>query len=140
MGAYVHVMEAVDPESMTGVCRRCGPVSLKLRRKSNGDPRYSCRIGESERYNTPAAQARKARWNATHPKGSKGHRAFVAASCERCGFKPESVVQLDVHHVDLDHKNNVRENLRTLCANCHRLLHHRLREAENDESPASAKG
>jgi len=41
--------------------------------------------------------------------------------CERCGFVPEDVCQLDVDHIDGDHANNDRANLMTLCANCHRL-------------------
>jgi 5-methylcytosine-specific restriction endonuclease McrA len=29
--------------------------------------------------------------------------------------------QLDVDHIDGNHRNNNPENLQTLCANCHRL-------------------
>ncbi len=41
--------------------------------------------------------------------------------CEKCGFVPVHPVQLDVDHIDGNHTNNSRENLMTLCANCHRL-------------------
>lgn len=41
--------------------------------------------------------------------------------CERCGFIPEHECQLDVDHIDDNHKNNDPTNLKTLCANCHRL-------------------
>lgn len=41
--------------------------------------------------------------------------------CQRCGFIPEDLCQLDVHHMDGDHENNNLTNLITLCANCHRL-------------------
>lgn len=41
--------------------------------------------------------------------------------CEVCGFSPVHSCQLDVDHVDGNHKNNKRNNLQTLCANCHRL-------------------
>jgi hypothetical protein len=41
--------------------------------------------------------------------------------CERCDFVPEDPCQLDVDHIDGDHKNNDLSNLQTLCANCHRL-------------------
>ncbi|MFA6071903.1 MAG: HNH endonuclease signature motif containing protein [Janthinobacterium sp.] len=41
--------------------------------------------------------------------------------CEECGFKPKDTCQLDVDHVDGNRKNNDPSNLRTLCANCHRL-------------------
>ncbi len=41
--------------------------------------------------------------------------------CEDCGFKPKDPCQLDVDHIDGNKKNNHPSNLRTLCANCHRL-------------------
>lgn len=43
--------------------------------------------------------------------------------CNRCGFIPEHPCQLDVHHIDLNHFNNNIDNLETVCANCHRLIH-----------------
>ena len=54
-------------------------------------------------------------------KRKRPYRAFVKDQCERCGFIPEHLCQLDVDHKDADHKNNAPENLQTLCANCHRL-------------------
>ena len=44
-----------------------------------------------------------------------------ADSCQRCGFIPEDMVQLDVDHIDGNPSNNDSLNLQTLCANCHRL-------------------
>lgn len=41
--------------------------------------------------------------------------------CVQCGFKPINICQMDVDHIDGNHKNNVTENLQVLCANCHRL-------------------
>lgn len=41
--------------------------------------------------------------------------------CEECSFVPVHPCQLDVDHTDGDHENNCLSNLRTLCANCHRL-------------------
>lgn len=41
--------------------------------------------------------------------------------CERCGFVPEHVCQLDVDHIDENHFNDEEHNFMTLCANCHRL-------------------
>lgn len=48
-------------------------------------------------------------------------KAYKKPYCEKCGFVPIVVAQLDVDHVDGDSKNNDFNNLRTLCANCHRL-------------------
>lgn len=41
--------------------------------------------------------------------------------CERCGFIPEDLVQLDTDHIDGNPSNNDPQNIQTLCANCHRL-------------------
>lgn len=50
-----------------------------------------------------------------------GYRKHKKDSCEKCGFKAQHRVQLDVDHIDGNHANNTQENLQTLCANCHRL-------------------
>ena len=41
--------------------------------------------------------------------------------CETCSFVALDPCQLDVDHIDGDHSNNDPSNLKTLCANCHRL-------------------
>jgi len=41
--------------------------------------------------------------------------------CEQCGFIPKHICQLDVDHINNNHKDNIVSNLQTLCANCHRL-------------------
>ncbi len=51
------------------------------------------------------------------------HRKFKKDICEECGFIPKHPRQLDVHHLDMNKKNNEESNLVTLCANCHRLIH-----------------
>lgn len=51
----------------------------------------------------------------------KKYRIHVKETCERCGFIPEDLCQLDVHHLNGDHSDNGLENLQTICANCHRL-------------------
>lgn len=38
----------------------------------------------------------------------------------------EDPCQLDINHRDGNHLNNARENLQTLCANCHRLITKRM--------------
>lgn len=48
---------------------------------------------------------------------------FKKPHCEECGFVAVHPCQLDVHHVDENHENNNPENLKTVCANCHRLIH-----------------
>lgn len=49
------------------------------------------------------------------------YRTFKKDKCEHCNFVPIHPVQLDVDHIDGNHKNHDPSNLQTLCANCHRL-------------------
>lgn len=62
--------------------------------------------------------------------GPTFYRKFKKETCERCGFIPEDLCQLDVHHADLDTENNSSDNLKTFCANCHRLVHKEVRDYE----------
>jgi len=56
------------------------------------------------------------------------YRKYKKDSCEQCGFIPMHKCQLDVDHIDNNHFNNDVDNLRTLCANCHRLKTHLARK------------
>jgi hypothetical protein len=52
------------------------------------------------------------------------HRHNIADKknyCERCGFVPEVPQQIHVDHKDGNKRNNDRNNLWSLCANCHAL-------------------
>lgn len=57
--------------------------------------------------------------------GPSYYRKFKGIICDTCGFIPEDLCQLDVHHADGNKKNNEENNLITLCANCHRFVHNR---------------
>ena len=48
--------------------------------------------------------------------------------CEECGFIPEVMAQLEIDHIDGNNKNNDKENLRTLCCNCHALKSYKMRD------------
>jgi hypothetical protein len=61
--------------------------------------------------------------------GRSGYE-YKGSICEQCGFVPIHSCQLDVDHKDGDRKNGARENIQTLCANCHRL-----KTWENQDSP-----
>lgn len=41
--------------------------------------------------------------------------------CESCGFIAKDPCQLDMDHINGNHKDNSLSNIQTLCANCHRL-------------------
>lgn len=58
----------------------------------------------------------------THLYGKESKwRKHIKDKCEKCGFVPEHICQLDVDHIDQNKSNNDPCNLMTLCANCHRL-------------------
>ncbi len=56
-----------------------------------------------------------------HQCRTKKYAIHKKTYCEICGFIPVWLGQLDVDHVDGNNQNNDKENLQTLCANCHRL-------------------
>lgn len=62
-------------------------------------------------YNTRVGHNGRGRKYALHKK----------QNCERCGFIPIHLCQLDVDHIDGNRNNDDPINLQTLCANCHRL-------------------
>lgn len=58
-------------------------------------------------------------------------------SCTRCGFSKtredgQSILEID--HIDGDHTNNTRENLRVLCPNCHALTPNFRNWGRNEKS------
>jgi hypothetical protein len=52
------------------------------------------------------------------------YHVYKKDKCEECGFEPLFSCQLDVDHIDGNKMNGDPSNLRTLCANCHRLKTH----------------
>lgn len=67
---------------------------------------------------------------ALHPphygSGNAYRKTFLASAqnlrCARCGYSEFSEA-VEIHHLDKNRKNNVKEHLIPLCANCHRGLH-----------------
>ena len=45
--------------------------------------------------------------------------------CEEC--KIDELYVLEVHHIDGNRKNNKKDNLKILCANCHKRAHFKNR-------------
>jgi 5-methylcytosine-specific restriction endonuclease McrA len=57
---------------------------------------------------------------------NKSRKAFLIKeefkmTCSQCGFLAQHRCQLDIDHIDGNHKNEDMSNLQLLCANCHRL-------------------
>ena len=44
-------------------------------------------------------------------------------SCDKCGHSSRFPEQFDVYYIDNDLTNNRYTNLKTVCANCQRVLH-----------------
>ena len=101
-----------EPSTVRGLCTLCG----KNPQKSKGGGKYKpvCSPCDKRKY------SRENR-NKSVDRAKRPYRKYVKSSCEKCGFMPEHICQLDVDHIDGNHKNNAPENLQTLCANCHRL-------------------
>lgn len=49
------------------------------------------------------------------------YRSYVKNKCDLCGFMAINKCQIDIDHIDGNHNNDSKENLQSLCANCHRL-------------------
>jgi len=106
--------------AMSGLCKEC-KVNKRERRKDKGRlllrrTCYGCRVKKK-----------------THP-----YLKYKKSACEECDFVPVHSCQLDVDHIDGDHSNNEPSNLKTLCANCHRLKTHLNRDYEEWNRPDPA--
>lgn len=99
---WKHRLSNIDEEAKTAMCSYCGFTIIDLRNnKLVGKSRWRCKK--------------------THKQKEYKYRKHLKECCERCGFTPEHICQLDIHHIDNNHFNNEITNLKTLCANCHRL-------------------
>ena len=94
---------------MTKQCLRCGKIFIaKPKHKV-----YCCRNCKS----TESHKRLKTGWY----KGSLESHLVKKEKCQFCGFVPVHSIQLEIDHIDGNHKNNDLTNLQVLCANCHRL-------------------
>lgn len=106
-----HILSKICDNSKTAFCSTCGLVSVYPRKRNN-------KIYWACIKNSPGKADRK----------KKFHRSMKKDTCEICGFEAKSPRQLDIHHKDGNHYNDVVENLQTVCANCHRLIHDKTDE------------
>ncbi len=96
------------------LCEHC-KVTLA---KSNGKSKHGF-----TKWHKYCVDCSKAAYNTKH-----GYLLHKKNKCERCGFVPEDKCQLDVVYKDGDRKNKEKSNLKTLCANCDRIIQKKRKE------------
>lgn len=105
----------ITEDQIQGKCETPGCLNLQQAgpKSANGYKKYvkQCSTCLRKKYNQLKTSKRDK------------YRKYRKSFCEECGFIGHPC-QLDVHHVDCDRTNNSPENLKTLCANCHRYEHH----------------
>lgn len=86
-----------------------------------------CKAGAKQKGRKPDGSYKYGKYCSPHDDlmyGRLKYRLHKKDKCSFCGFVPVHPCQLDVDHIDNNHKNNDPSNLQTLCANCHRLKTH----------------
>jgi hypothetical protein len=96
---------------MRNLCKKCQarPVAVNYRKEGRAYYRSTC-----DHCSRGSNQSRPL-WILS------GYKKKEA--CERCRFTSKSPEQFDVFHVDGDLRNCRPTNLKTICANCARVLH-----------------
>lgn len=51
------------------------------------------------------------------------HGYRIKPICDKCGFRSKYIEQFNVYHIDGNLNNCRFSNLKTVCANCQRVLH-----------------
>ena len=113
-GKGFHEINIIMKHAERPLCR-CGmrPVAVNYYKK--GVPHYRTQCDKCIRQDKKLETTSHTEWKAS------GYTK--KPQCERCGFKAQHRIQLDVYHQDGNRKNNDWKNLKTVCANCHRILY-----------------
>ena len=116
MAKSIHILSQIDGDKRTAICANCGPVSID--RSSSNRSGWRCQLGKRKFTRSVDALEKRRESNRKRRRPYKEHKR---TTCELCAFTGHPC-QLDVHHLDGNHRNNDPTNLQTLCANCHRLV------------------
>lgn len=101
-----------------------------------------CRRHEKENLERRRADPDLTGRRATTPEWRRLRRAVNRRfhfACAECGSRGTALAPVEVHHIDGNARNNVFENLITLCQECHRKAQAALR-AERAARRASRRG
>jgi len=115
MGKWIHRLENIDIVNETADCIKCGNVRIINKPRNKGKRGWICQKAKQQRNHKSAKKTGKTRF---YKKSYKKHPKPI---CVMCGFIPKDPCQMDIDHTDGNHKNNNKDNLQALCANCHRL-------------------
>lgn len=119
-----HKLTDKDLVNKTANCSICGPTVLMISKTKNPICRNKVREHRKKAFEVLKANKDKYRLFLGKIKSRiTKHREYVKPICQKCGFIAVHTCQIDVHHIDRNHKNNSCVNLISLCANCHRLEH-----------------
>jgi hypothetical protein len=96
---------------MRDLCKSCGvrPVAINYRKNDRVYYRSKC------------DHCDKGRGDGIPKWYRAGYR--LKLKCDKCGFSSKNLEQFNVFHVDGDLENCRVTNLKTVCANCQRVLH-----------------
>ena len=101
---------AVNKYCMRPLCKTCGQRPCAVNYYKDKKVFYRSQCDTCSRGATP----KKPRWY------QLGYRQ--KDYCEKCGFKSKNPEQFNVYHIDGDLNNCRPGNLKTICANCQRIL------------------
>ena len=96
---------------MRKVCKTCRTRLAAINYHRNGKTHYRSECDHCAR----AAKDGTPRWQRA------GYKKKL--KCDRCGYTSKYAQQFDVYHLDGNLNNCRYDNLKTICANCQRLLY-----------------
>ena len=96
---------------MRNLCKTCGTRPVAVNYYKEGKPFYRSKCDHCARGRSTG----KPSWMKAGYKKKD--------TCDKCGFKSKVAEVFNVFYVDGDLNNNRPNNLKTVCANCQRVLH-----------------
>jgi hypothetical protein len=97
---------------MRPLCKNCKKKPAAINYRKENKVYYRSKCESCSRYNGVGKGS--PRWSQ--------HGYEKKEYCEKCGFKSRYQEQFDVYHIDGDLGNCRPSNLKTICANCQRIL------------------